>query len=108
MTPHREWFLNYRDIGGGKVLLGNNHECNIKGIGDIKIKMHDGIIRTLISVRYVPELKRNLISLGELDKNGDSYRGGWWSSKDIKRLTYVHEGCPSKCDICAASFHIVW
>jgi len=36
MTPHREWFLNYRDIGGGKVILGNNHECNIKGIRDKK------------------------------------------------------------------------
>ena len=75
MTSHREWFLNYRDIGGGKVILGNNHACNIKGIGDIKLKMHDGIIKTLTAVRYVSELKRNLISLGELDKSGYSYRG---------------------------------
>jgi len=37
--------------------------------------MHDGIIKTLTAVRYVPELKRNLISLGELDKNGYSYGG---------------------------------
>ena len=37
--------------------------------------MHDGLIKPLTSVRYVPELERNLISLGELDKSGYSYRG---------------------------------
>ena len=26
-------------------------------------------------MRHVPDLKRNLISLGELDKNGYSYKG---------------------------------
>jgi len=45
------------------------------GIGDIKIKMHDGTIKTLTSVRYVPDLKKNLISLSELDKNGYFNRG---------------------------------
>ena len=45
------------------------------GIGDIRLRMHDGIVKTLTAVRYVPDLKRNLISLGELDKNGYSYKG---------------------------------
>ena len=40
--------------------------------------MHDGIIRTLIDVRHVPELKNILISLRTLDSNGCTYkaRGG--------------------------------
>jgi len=75
MTPHGDWFLNFRNLSGGKVLLGNNQECKIMGIGDIKIKIHDGTTRTLSTIRYVLGLKRNLISLGELDKNGYSYRG---------------------------------
>ncbi|XP_052174285.1 retrovirus-related Pol polyprotein from transposon TNT 1-94 isoform X1 [Diospyros lotus] len=75
MSPHIEWFLNYKDMSGGKVLLGNNQECGIKGIGDIKLKMFNGSIRTLTSVRYVPELKKKLISVGELAKNGYSYSG---------------------------------
>jgi len=29
--------------------------------------MHDGIVRTLIGVRHVPKLKKNLISLNALD-----------------------------------------
>lgn len=74
MTPQRHWFQNYQAINGGKVLLGNDHECGVMGIGDIKLKLHDGTCRTLTSVRHVPDLKRNLISLGELDKNGYSYK----------------------------------
>ncbi|KAE8714902.1 hypothetical protein F3Y22_tig00110187pilonHSYRG00229 [Hibiscus syriacus] len=35
-----------------------------------KIKMHDGSVRTLGSVRHIPDLKKNLISLGTLHKNG--------------------------------------
>ena len=57
------------------MILGNNHECNIKGVGHIKLKMQMDWLKLLTSVRHVPDLKRNLISLGELDKNGYSYRG---------------------------------
>ncbi|KAK2979308.1 hypothetical protein RJ640_013272 [Escallonia rubra] len=35
--------------------------------GTIKIKPFDGIVRTLGDVRYIPDLKKNLISLGTLD-----------------------------------------
>ena len=34
------------------------------------MKMFDGMVRTLSDVRHVPGLKKNLISLGTLDKNG--------------------------------------
>jgi hypothetical protein len=35
--------------------------------------MHDGFVRTLFGVRHVPELKKNLISLGALDSVGWKY-----------------------------------
>lgn len=44
--------------------------CKTVGIGTIRIKMYDGIVRTLTDVWYVPESKKNLISLGVLDSNG--------------------------------------
>ena len=50
--------------------MGNNMPCMTIGIGSIKIRMHDGIVRTLSNVRHVPDLKKNLISLGTLDSNG--------------------------------------
>ena len=35
--------------------------------------MFDGVIRTLTYVRHVPELKKNLISLGVLDSCGHKF-----------------------------------
>lgn len=52
------------------VLLGDNKACPVSGIGSVVIKMHDNIQRTLTDVRYVPELKRNLISIGALTNKG--------------------------------------
>ena len=62
--------MSYQPIDGDNVLMGNNMPCKTIGIGSIKIKMHDGIVRTLSNVRHVPDLKKNLISLGTLDSNG--------------------------------------
>ena len=47
--------------------MGNDSACKTKGIGKIRLKMHDGAVRVLTDVRYVPDLKKNLISLGALD-----------------------------------------
>ena len=51
----------------GKVMMGNNTICRIVGMGNVNLKLDDGIISKLKKVRYVLELKRNLISLGMLD-----------------------------------------
>ena len=50
--------------------MGDDHPCNIEGIGIVRIKMVDGIVRELKKVRYVPQLKRNLISVGDLEALG--------------------------------------
>ena len=50
--------------------MGDDHPCNIKGMGTVRIKMEDGIVRELKEVRYVPQLKRNLISVGALEALG--------------------------------------
>jgi len=49
--------------------MGNNHACKIMGYGIIRIKMHDGALRTLMNVRHVLNLRKNLISLGFLEEN---------------------------------------
>ena len=43
--------------------MGDDHLCNVEGIGTVRIKMDDGIIRELKEVMDLPQLKRNLISL---------------------------------------------
>ena len=42
----------------------------MEGIGTVCVKMFDEIVRELKEVRYVPQLKRNLISLGALETSG--------------------------------------
>lgn len=64
MCPNRKWFTTYRNIDGGNVLMGNNHSCKTMGLGSIRIKMHDGVVRTLMDVRHVPDLQKNFISVG--------------------------------------------
>jgi hypothetical protein len=48
------------------VIFGDESPLQIFGIGSIQIKAHDGTFKTLTNVRYVPKMKRNLISLGTL------------------------------------------
>ena len=57
------------------MFMVNNVSCQTVGMGNIRIKMYDNTIRTLTSVRHVPELKKNLISLGVLDSDGYKFTG---------------------------------
>ena len=50
--------------------MGDNHPCNIEGMGTVRIKMDDGILQELKEVRYIPQLKRNLISVAALKTLG--------------------------------------
>ena len=50
--------------------MGNDHALEIASIGTIKIKMFDGTIRTIGEVRHVNGLKKNLLSLGQMDSHG--------------------------------------
>ncbi|KAH9687889.1 Integrase catalytic domain-containing protein [Citrus sinensis] len=74
MSPYKSYFTDYYEYNSGTVMMGNNVVCKIMGISNISLKLHDGTIRELKQVRYVPELKRNLISLGMLDQMGCSVR----------------------------------
>jgi hypothetical protein len=74
VTPHRNWFDTYRSINCGSVRMGNDAACTIIGMGTIKIKMSDGVVRTLEEVRHIPDMRKNLISLGTLDSKGYSYK----------------------------------
>ena len=75
MTPNKDLFEELCDQDGGSVLLGNNKACKIAGVRSVRFKLHDESIRLLTEVRYVPDLKRNLISLGEFDKKGYVFQG---------------------------------
>ncbi|GKV22644.1 hypothetical protein SLEP1_g32496 [Rubroshorea leprosula] len=71
VCPQRDWFETYKP-NTGTVVLGDDTALPIVGIGNIRIKMYDGMVRTF-DVRHVPDLKKNLISMSELDSKGYRY-----------------------------------
>ena len=73
MTPNRSWFVKYEPTDG-RVIMGNNNSCKVAGTGTISLKFHDGRIRTLTGVKHIPDLKKNLISLGSLEERGCKFR----------------------------------
>ena len=92
MTPRRDWFLEYESLEGGTVLMGNNMSCNVVGIGKVRLRMWDGSVKVLENVRHIPDLKRNLISLGMLDTKGYSYKSQGGMLKVIKGIIVVMKG----------------
>nr|GFB11379.1 zinc finger, CCHC-type [Tanacetum cinerariifolium] len=70
MTPRLDIFFDFLECDGGSVQLGDNIECKIRGIRKVRVQLKDGSSFVLHNVKYIPELKRNLISLGTLEKEG--------------------------------------
>ncbi|GJX69096.1 hypothetical protein Tco_0304823 [Tanacetum coccineum] len=70
MTHKRDFLYDFKVVDGGSVQLGDNRTCTIKGTRKVKIQLHDGSSFILEDVRYVSGLKRSLISLGTLEKEG--------------------------------------
>uniref|UniRef100_A0A803PDC4 Integrase catalytic domain-containing protein n=1 Tax=Cannabis sativa TaxID=3483 RepID=A0A803PDC4_CANSA len=70
MTPNKSWFEEFTSGTYGTMYLGNTKSCKIVEIGTIRLKLYDGVERVLKDVRLVPDLKRNLISIGMLDDQG--------------------------------------
>ncbi len=50
MSPKKDWFTTYESVNGGSILMGNDVVYKIVGMGTIRIRMHNGIVRTLKNV----------------------------------------------------------
>jgi len=70
VCPNRDWFSSFEKLDGRSAVMGDDHPCNVEGMGTVRIKTDEGIVRELTEVRYVPQLKRNLISVGALETLG--------------------------------------
>jgi hypothetical protein len=70
ICPNKEWFSSLDLINGRVILMGNDVACKMKGIGKIRLKLHDGSTRVLEEVQYVLDRKKNLISVGTLEEKG--------------------------------------
>ncbi|GJT48324.1 retrovirus-related pol polyprotein from transposon TNT 1-94 [Tanacetum coccineum] len=77
MMFSRDLFTSFKEWNG-IVKCGDDAILAIKGSRIVQIKMHDGIVRKF-DCWFVSGLKKNLISLSTLAKNGLKYHGeGEW------------------------------
>ena len=78
--PHREIIQDYVTSDFGKVYLADGSALDVVGMGDVQILLPNGSVWLLEKVRHNPNLRRNLISAGQLDDEGHAilFIGGTW------------------------------
>ena len=70
------YHMTSRRVAGGQVLLAYDRAVSVQGIGSIKINAKGGTVKNLTKARYVPNLKRNSISVSSHDMQGFRQEGG--------------------------------
>ena len=88
-SPNKQLFRNFKSRNFEKVYLADNKDLEIKEKGDVCIKTPAGNQWTLQDVRYIPGLKKNLMSIGQLDSIGYAAEFGKSSWKIVKDVMVV-------------------
>lgn len=70
MTGHLSKFDKLDESVVGQVKFGDGSIVQIRGKGSITFKCKNGETRTLSEVYYIPALRNNIISLGQLAEEG--------------------------------------
>ena len=92
MCPNRDQFSSFEKLDEYFAVMGNDHPCNMEGIGTVCMKMFDGIVRELKGSEvctstqkesYLSWCFENVWSCGIYIK---------WCSQDDQRLNSGYEG----------------
>lgn len=74
MTGNHMYFTKLDKEITGKVRFGDDSRIDIKGKGSISFIDKDGERRTMTDVYFIPDLKSNIISLGQATESGCDVR----------------------------------
>ena len=61
ITPSRECFSTYITGNHGSIMMGNNEECKIVGVGNVCLTTSTGCRLILKDVRHTLDIRLNLI-----------------------------------------------
>eukprot|EP00253_Pinus_taeda_P020970 PITA_20970 len=91
-TPDKKYFDDYVQGDFGQVHLGDDKPCKIVEMGKVLIKRRNGNQWLLKEVRHVSDLKKNLISTGQLGSEGcvTTFRDKVW--KVTKGALVIEKG----------------
>ena len=66
MTSHGEWFKDMQTLDSpGYVETGDDIAHLITHIGNIPLSLEDGQVKYLADVLHVPNITKNLVSIGQ-------------------------------------------
>jgi hypothetical protein len=66
MTGRKDWFVNLTSTKNNNVRFADDSTVAVKGVGDVSIKRKDGKLSLISNVLYIPGMKCNLLSIGQL------------------------------------------
>ncbi|XP_078178580.1 uncharacterized protein LOC144572778 [Carex rostrata] len=72
MCGHKHLFVEMQEIEDGHVSFGDTSKVQVKGRGKICFSQKDGKEGLIEDVYYVPDLKSNILSIGQLLEKGHS------------------------------------
>ena len=71
MTSCGEWFREMNDLNApGYVEIGDDTTHPIAHIGKVPLNMQDGKVKYLVDVLHVPNITKNLVSVGKMIEQG--------------------------------------
>ena len=69
MCGNKLWFSDLDEEFRQSVKLGNNSKMTVLGKGNIRMQVA-GVTQVITDVFYIPELRNNLLSVGQLQEKG--------------------------------------
>jgi len=90
--PKRDWFASFEKLDNSLVQMGDDSTSNMDGVGTVLIKMFDGMVRELKDVRYIPQMKKSLISIGALEAQDLECSGRGGVLKMLKGSMVISKG----------------
>lgn len=72
MSGTKSLFRDLDETQKRKISLGDNKKIQVEGRGTVAMKINSGKIKLINNVLFSPDLAHNLLSVGQLMKNGHS------------------------------------
>ncbi|CAL0332992.1 unnamed protein product [Lupinus luteus] len=70
MTSHKEWLTGFDPSRTNKVRFADDSTLKVEGAGDVVIQRSNGTQALISDVLFVPGMKYNLLSIGQLVQKG--------------------------------------
>ncbi|XP_075649764.1 uncharacterized protein LOC142620250 [Castanea sativa] len=101
MCANKEWFLDLDEEFRHSVKLGNNSKMVVLGKDNIRLQIA-GVTQVITDVFYIPELKNNLLSVGQLQERGVAIL----IQHGVCRIYHPKKGLIMQQNVCKQDVHI--